>query len=80
MEEKKMKKIFGSIQKTHNKLLDDHKENHPSFFDDRNINKYYKSHVSILSKQIKELEKEGYKICNVTASNIDILKERSINE
>tara|TARA_B100001121_G_scaffold310615_1_gene343187 strand:- start:1813 stop:2925 length:1113 start_codon:yes stop_codon:yes gene_type:complete len=59
--------------------LDEHKENHPSFFNDRNINKYYKRHVSNLSKQINDLEKEDYQIYNVTKSNIDILNERIIN-
>ena len=69
-------KKFLAVFKKHTTNFNDHKENHRSFFDDRNINKYYKSHVSILSKQIKELEKGGYKICNVTTSNIDILKKK----
>ena len=76
----KDEKNFWQYSKNTQQTLDEHKENHPSFFDDRNINKYYKSHILILSKQIKELEKKGYQIFNVTASNIDILKERSINE
>lgn len=72
-------KNFWKYSETTIQTLDEHKENHPSFFNDRNINKYYKRHVSNLSRQINDLEKEGYQIYNVTNTNIGILNERMIN-
>ena len=72
-------KNFWKYSETTFQTLDEHKENHPSFFNDRNINKYYKRHVSNLSRQINDLEKEGYQIYNVTNTNIGILNERMIN-
>ena len=71
---------FWKYSKKTTQTLDEHKDNHPSFFYDRNIKKYYRTHISILRKQIYELEKNGYLISNVTNSNIEILKERNINE
>ena len=58
--------------------MNEHKKDHPSFFDDRNIDKYYKSHIKTLNKQVLELESVGYEIYNVTHSNIDILNVREI--
>ena len=56
--------------------IERHKLNHPSFFDDRNIDNYYKKHINILKKQIMLLEKKDYVISNKTISNIDFLNER----
>ncbi len=56
--------------------LESHKSNHPSFFDDRNIDNYYKKHISILEKQIMLLEKNDYIISNKTISNIEFLNDR----
>ncbi len=72
-------KYFWKYSEKTLQTLDEHRKNHPSFFNDRNIDKYYKSHVLNLSKQINDLEKEGYQISNVTNSNIDILNERTTN-
>jgi len=56
--------------------LESHKSNHPSFFDDRNIDNYYRKHISILEKQIMLLEKNDYIISNKTISNIEFLNDR----
>ena len=56
--------------------LESHKLNHPSFFDDRNIDNYYKKHIQTLEKQIMLLEDKDYKISNKTSSNIDFLNRR----
>ena len=71
---------FWKYSKKTIQTLDEHKDNHPSFFYDRSIKKYYRTHISILRKQIHALEKKGYVIGNITNSNIEILKERIINE
>jgi len=73
-------KDFWKYSKTTHQTLNEHKKDHPSFFDDRNIDKYYKSHIKTLNKQVLELESVGYEIYNVTHSNIDILNERNLSE
>ena len=77
--EKSEKNFWQYSNKTH-QTLDEHRENHPSFFNDRNIKKYYKRHIDILNDQIINLEKIGYQFHSVTKSNIDILNRRLINE
>ena len=76
---RKIEKIFGNAR-ANTRTLDEHRENHPSFFNDRNIKKYYKRHIDILNDQIINLEKIGYQFHSVTKSNIDILNRRLINE
>jgi len=73
-------KDFWKYSKTTHQTLNEHKKDHPSFFVDRNIGKYYKSHIKILNKQVLELESLDYEIYNVTHSNIDILNERNLIE
>ena len=73
-------KNFWKYSKKTQQTLDEHMENHPSFFVDRNIGKYYKSHINILNNQVLELESLGFEIYNVTDSNIDILNERYLSE
>tara|TARA_B100001121_G_scaffold296023_1_gene300979 strand:+ start:1879 stop:2985 length:1107 start_codon:yes stop_codon:yes gene_type:complete len=73
-------KNFWKYSKKTQQTLDEHIENHPSFFVDRNIDKYYKSHINILNNQVLELESLGFEIYNVTDSNIDILNERYLSE
>ena len=69
-------KNFWQYSKKTEQNLESHKLNHPSFFDDRNIDNYYKKHISILEKQIMLLEKKDYVILNKTISNIEFLNER----
>ena len=52
-------KNFWKYSDTTNEI-NDHQIQHPSFFKDRDRKKYYFSHLSILEKQIKDLEKRLY--------------------
>ena len=69
-------KNFWKYSDTTNQEINDHQIQHPSFFKDRDMKKYYFSHLSILEKQIKGLEKKGFIIRNVTNSNIQFLNDR----
>ena len=69
-------KNFWKYSDTTNQEINDHQIQHPSFFKDRDMKKYYFSHLSILEKQIKDLEKKGFIIRNVTNSNIQFLNDR----
>ena len=69
-------KNFWKYSETTNQNVEEHQIQHPSFFQDRDIKKYYYSHLSILEKQISDLEKKGFIIKNVTNSNIQFLNER----
>ncbi|MAV05171.1 MAG: hypothetical protein CMC31_05910 [Flavobacteriaceae bacterium] len=73
------KNFWKYSDQTH-QTLDEHIENHPSFFNDRNISKYYNKHLTILKNQIVNLEKSNYKIINVTKSYIPVLNQRYRNE
>ena len=53
MEEKLMKRISGSTQKTTDQNIEQHQSQHPSFFQDRDMEKYYVSHLAILEKTNK---------------------------
>ena len=73
------KEFWQYSDKTY-QTLDEHRTQHPSFFNDRSIPKYYKQHLNILENQINDLEKQGYKIINITKSFIPALKKRGIDE
>jgi|TARA_B100000902_G_scaffold270789_1_gene256667 hypothetical protein len=72
----KNEKNFWKYSKTTNQDIYEHQIQHPSFFKDRDMKKYYYSHLSILEKQIDDLEKKGFIIKNVTSSNIQFLNDR----
>ena len=67
---------FWKYANNTNQDLDPHLESHPSFFNDRDMFKYYKKHVRILESQISELENKGYIFNNITESNIEFLNKR----
>jgi len=69
-------KNFWQYSNKTQQSIESHKLDHPSFFDHRNIDKYYKKHIDILEKQIMILEKKDYVISNKTMSNIDYLNKR----
>ncbi|MBE0661412.1 MAG: hypothetical protein IH597_03005 [Bacteroidales bacterium] len=50
---------------------------HPSFFRDRNYNKYYHAHIHQLEEQIKWLEDKGKSIQSLTSSMIPALAKRT---
>ena len=77
--DKEEKEFWQYSHKTH-QTLDEHRIQHPSFFSDRSMSKYYKQHINILEKQINDLEKQNYKIINITKSFIPALKKRGIDE
>ncbi len=72
----KDEKIFWKYSESTNQNVNEHQIQHPSFFKDRDMKKYYFSHLSILKKQINNLEKKGFIIRNVTNSNIQFLNDR----
>lgn len=68
---------FWKYSKTTDQNIEQHQSQHPSFFQDRDMEKYYVSHLAILEKQINELEKKGFMIKNITNSNIKFLNTRN---
>ena len=74
---KKNEKNFWQYSEKTFQTIDEHKLVHPSFFNDRNIDKYYRNHLKILSKQIELLEDNTYIVSNKTPSNITCLQERT---
>lgn len=74
---KKEEKNFWQYSNKTDQSLDEHKLDHPSFFEDRNIKKYYRKHLKILSKQVRILEENEYTISNITTSNITFLNKRT---
>lgn len=74
---KKYEKNFWQYSEKTFQPLDEHKLDHPSFFNDRNIDKYYREHLKILRKQINLLEDNSYIVLNKTPSNIIFLQERT---
>ena len=73
---KKEEQNFWQYSETTNQTLEGHQKQHPSFFQDRNINNYYKKHLKIFKKQIDLLEQENYVILNNSISNIKFLNKR----
>lgn len=73
-------KNFWQYSKDTYQPLDEHKIEHPSFFNDRNIEKYYQKHLKTFEKQLNKLENKDYKIFNLTKSNITFLNKRNIDE
>lgn len=69
-------KNFWQYANNTNQDLDPHVESHPSFFNDRDMLKYYENHIKILENQISGLEKKGYVFNNITESNIEFLNKR----
>jgi hypothetical protein len=73
---KQREQNFWQYSKTSYQTLEGHQKQHPSFFQDRNINNYYKKHLKIVKKQIDLLEEENYIISNNSISNIEFLNKR----
>ena len=70
---------FWKYSDSTNQDVGAHESIHKSFFADRDMSKYYLSHIKILERQIISLEKRGFNIINLTKSNMDFLNLRNGN-
>tara|TARA_B100001093_G_scaffold511743_1_gene580305 strand:+ start:23206 stop:24312 length:1107 start_codon:yes stop_codon:yes gene_type:complete len=73
----KDEKNFWKYSTSTNQDIDSHKVTHTSFFEDRDMRKYYSKHIKIFEKQITSLEKRGFNFINLTKSNIEFLNLRN---
>ena len=73
-------KNFWQYSKNTHQPLNEHKAEHPSFFNDRNIERYYQKHLKTFESQLIKLENVDYEIFNLTNSNIKFLNRRNIDE